>query len=230
MATKERFVEYLKTKGIGQTSFEESSGLSRGAISQKSGFSANSIEKIAIACPDLNIDWLITGNGSMLKSEQISSIQQRLEHFIEEEKIDLRDFCKIIELPKSQFHNLNGQISEFRLKKIIENYPQLNIEWLMAGNGKMLKPLSTAQSEEQNQYNTIETDPLIAREPQAYYKSNKIIDSNTNESQVEKGEDNEMIQLLIRTLKTYQKREDELVTKIEQLQAEIEKLKVERKK
>ena len=69
MTTKERFIEYLKIKGIGQTSFEESAGLSRGAISQKSGFSANSIEKIAIACPDLNLDWLITGNGEMLKSE-----------------------------------------------------------------------------------------------------------------------------------------------------------------
>jgi len=69
MTTKERFIEYLKIKGIGQTSFEESAGLSRGAISQKSGFSANSIEKIAIACPDLNLDWLITGSGEMLKSE-----------------------------------------------------------------------------------------------------------------------------------------------------------------
>lgn len=69
MTTKERFIEYLKMKGIGQTSFEESSGLSRGSISQKSGFSANSIEKIAIACPDLNLDWLITGKGEMLKTE-----------------------------------------------------------------------------------------------------------------------------------------------------------------
>lgn len=69
MTTKKRFIEYLRIKGIGQTSFEESSGLSRGSISQKSGFSANSIEKIAIACPDLSLDWLITGKGSMLKPE-----------------------------------------------------------------------------------------------------------------------------------------------------------------
>ncbi|WP_099146674.1 helix-turn-helix transcriptional regulator [Bacteroides sp. KFT8] len=74
MTTKERFIEYLKIKGIGQTSFEESSGLSRGAISQKSGFSANSIEKIAIACPDLNLDWLITGNGEILKSSHTNII------------------------------------------------------------------------------------------------------------------------------------------------------------
>ena len=65
MSTKERFVEYLKNKGIGQTAFEESAGLSRGAIAKKTGFSADSIEKIASACPDLNINWLITGIGNM---------------------------------------------------------------------------------------------------------------------------------------------------------------------
>lgn len=69
MGIKERFIKYLKAKSVGQTAFEESSGLSRGAISQKSGFSANSIGKIAFACPDLDLDWLITGKGSMLKSE-----------------------------------------------------------------------------------------------------------------------------------------------------------------
>ena len=68
MSTKERFVEYLKIKGIGQTAFEESAGLSRGAIAKKTGFSADSIEKIASACPDLDINWLVTGEGEMMKS------------------------------------------------------------------------------------------------------------------------------------------------------------------
>lgn len=68
MSTKERFVEYLKVKGVGQTAFEEQAGLSRGAIAKKTGFSADSIEKIASACPDLNINWLITGTGSMINN------------------------------------------------------------------------------------------------------------------------------------------------------------------
>lgn len=76
MTTKERFIEYLRIKGVGQTSFEESSGLSRGSISQKSGFSASSIEKIAIACPDLNLDWLITGKGEMLKTNTSTVISE----------------------------------------------------------------------------------------------------------------------------------------------------------
>ncbi len=68
MTTKERFVEYLKFKGMGQTAFEESAGLSRGSIAKKTGFNADSIEKIAIACPDLNINWLVTGLGEMLNT------------------------------------------------------------------------------------------------------------------------------------------------------------------
>lgn len=74
MTTKDRFVKYLKFKGLGQTAFEESAGLSRGSIAQKTGFNANSIEKIAIACPDLNLDWLITGKGDMLKQPLPSSL------------------------------------------------------------------------------------------------------------------------------------------------------------
>ena len=51
MTTKERFVEYLKFKGMGQTAFEESAGLSRGAIAKKTGFNADSIEKNCYCLP-----------------------------------------------------------------------------------------------------------------------------------------------------------------------------------
>lgn len=68
MTSKERFIIYLKEKGIGQTAFEESSGLSRGQLAQKTGFSASTLEKIAVACRDLNVEWLLTGEGEMLKS------------------------------------------------------------------------------------------------------------------------------------------------------------------
>ncbi|MBP1613946.1 MAG: hypothetical protein H6Q13_1394 [Bacteroidetes bacterium] len=71
MGTKERFVEYLKSKGVGQTAFEESAGLSRGAIAKKTGFSADSLEKIATTCPDLNINWLVTGTGRMINEDTL---------------------------------------------------------------------------------------------------------------------------------------------------------------
>lgn len=73
---KKRFVEYLKLKGMGQTAFEESAGLSRGSIAKKSGFSADFLEKIATTCSDLDINWLLTGQGEMLKDAQLQVLHQ----------------------------------------------------------------------------------------------------------------------------------------------------------
>lgn len=74
MDAKERVILYLKNKGIGQTVFESNTGLSRGVLAQKSGLNATSLEKILLACDDLNPEWLITGKGEMLKSNNTSSL------------------------------------------------------------------------------------------------------------------------------------------------------------
>lgn len=74
MDAKERVILYLKNKGIGQTAFESNTGLSRGVLAQKSGLNATSLEKILLACDDLNPEWLITGKGEMLKSNKTSSL------------------------------------------------------------------------------------------------------------------------------------------------------------
>ncbi|OAV73273.1 hypothetical protein Barb6_00397 [Bacteroidales bacterium Barb6] len=64
METKKRLVEYLKTKGIGQTDFEEKSGLSRGQIAKKQGLTSPSLGKISNYFPELNMNWLLTGTGN----------------------------------------------------------------------------------------------------------------------------------------------------------------------
>lgn len=74
MNTKERFINYLKEKGIGQTAFEAKAGLSRGSLAQKTGLTVSSLEKIAASCADLNLEWLITGQGEMLKSNKPSAV------------------------------------------------------------------------------------------------------------------------------------------------------------
>jgi hypothetical protein len=65
---KERLIEFLAYLGIGQTKFEEFVGLSRGLINNiKGGISSNTINKISEKYPELNTDWLLTGEGEMLK-------------------------------------------------------------------------------------------------------------------------------------------------------------------
>lgn len=101
--------------------------------------SYSALQKIAQNCVGINIEWLITGKGSMLKSEQIESMKDRLAHFLEEEKIEIPDFCESIGMPQAYYLSMKGSIPESKLKNIIEKYPQLSIEWLMTGEGSMIK-------------------------------------------------------------------------------------------
>lgn len=66
---KDRLTKFLEYKGYGQLKFENTAGLGRGFVN-KVGFNINakSLEKIAKAYPELNIDWLRSGHGSMLNN------------------------------------------------------------------------------------------------------------------------------------------------------------------
>ena len=70
--TKTRLLDFIKSKGIGQGAFEKSVGLSNGYINNlKSSPSSASLQKILCKYPELNENWLLTGNGQMLKNTDI---------------------------------------------------------------------------------------------------------------------------------------------------------------
>lgn len=67
---KQRLVNYLKFKGIGQNKFESMAGISNGYISNlKSAPGAVILTKILNTAEDLNKEWLLTGEGDMLSFE-----------------------------------------------------------------------------------------------------------------------------------------------------------------
>ena len=66
---KQRLVEYLQYKGIGQNKFESMAGISKAYIyNLKKEPSRAILLKILSAAPDLNKTWLLTGEGDMIKS------------------------------------------------------------------------------------------------------------------------------------------------------------------
>jgi transcriptional regulator with XRE-family HTH domain len=68
---KERLCEFLEYLGMGQTKFEEKVGLSRGFVNTlKNNLTIKTLDKIEAAYPELNINWLKTGEGEMLKNSQ----------------------------------------------------------------------------------------------------------------------------------------------------------------
>lgn len=71
MSTKERIVKYIKFHSMKQGEFCERIGVAKTYIASiRSSISPGKLAKIATEFPDLNIEWLLTGEGDMLKEER----------------------------------------------------------------------------------------------------------------------------------------------------------------
>lgn len=71
MVAIERFIEYLDAKGLRITPIEKQLGFSNGYLgkmrNRKASVGSEVLEKIVCMFPDMNVEWLITGKGEMLK-------------------------------------------------------------------------------------------------------------------------------------------------------------------
>lgn len=68
-SVKERLVEFIKYKRISQRKFQETAMISNGFVSNiKKSIASDTIMKISKAYPELNIDWLLEGEGEMIKN------------------------------------------------------------------------------------------------------------------------------------------------------------------
>ncbi|MDR1595203.1 MAG: helix-turn-helix domain-containing protein [Prevotellaceae bacterium] len=69
MNAKERLRKYVEYKGLGRNRFEKLVGISAGYISTESpSVGSEIIERIVRIYHDLNIEWLVTGQGKMIKT------------------------------------------------------------------------------------------------------------------------------------------------------------------
>ena len=72
---KERLTEYLKAKRISKSEFGKVIGVSNAYVSAiRKTISTEKIQSIASSYPDLNIEWLLTGEGEMLKTQSTNSV------------------------------------------------------------------------------------------------------------------------------------------------------------
>lgn len=70
-SVKSRLKEFARFKGMPIYKFESLCGMSQGYVSNiRQSISPNFIQKIISVFPDLNVSWLITGNGEMLLSDE----------------------------------------------------------------------------------------------------------------------------------------------------------------
>lgn len=68
MDIKDRFARFIEYKKLSKRKFQESIGVSNSYIQNiASGIGAEVLSRISKTYPDLNTDWLLTGEGDMLK-------------------------------------------------------------------------------------------------------------------------------------------------------------------
>lgn len=72
---KERTLEFIKYKGITMKTFETKCDLSSGYVtSMRKGFGSDKLNNVLTAFPELNRDWLLYGEGDMLRSSSSSLV------------------------------------------------------------------------------------------------------------------------------------------------------------
>lgn len=64
---------YLSRKGVTPYEFYKESGMTRGVLEQNNGLSESNLAKFLAYAPDVNIEWLLTGKGEMVKPEEVPS-------------------------------------------------------------------------------------------------------------------------------------------------------------
>jgi chromosome segregation ATPase len=78
MTVRERLIEYLRYKKIGQKAFAQSLGLSWGYVNAiRKSIPPDTLEKITAKYTDLNKSWLLLGEGKMLKERELSEMVEQ---------------------------------------------------------------------------------------------------------------------------------------------------------
>lgn len=98
--TKDRLKLFVKSIGLGRNKFEDQVGIANGYLSSKSSsVTSDALEKIKEKYPDLNVDWLITGEGDMIidNSEEDVVVKDQFTNEYSNEKKYYEDRIKDLE-------------------------------------------------------------------------------------------------------------------------------------
>jgi len=69
---KQKILQYLDFKGVSKYKFYQETGITNGILSQSNGISEENLLRFLSVYKDISAEWLLTGNGSMLKTPTAS--------------------------------------------------------------------------------------------------------------------------------------------------------------
>lgn len=117
-----------------------------------------------------------------------NTVKERLEFFLKSKKISKTDFGKAVGVSNSFVSSMRKSLGPDKIQSIAQTYPDLNIEWLLTGEGKMLKTQST---------NSVITGDVSGNGNQFVAGNNNVLsDKEVTYTTEPKAEDAEIIETL----------------------------------
>lgn len=139
---KERLSQYLEFVGDSKSEFGRKIGVSNAYISSmRKSIDPDKIQSIAFNYPNLNIEWLLTGNGDMIKgpsnteklADRISEVLGNLEY---ETIPNAASFFGVTYMELELFTNqLFFPSTPFDFVRFLKEFPEFKLQWILTGEG-----------------------------------------------------------------------------------------------
>jgi len=95
------------------------------------------------------------------------SVKERIKEYINYKDISIRKFCLNIGVTAGYVYNISKSIPPEKIDRISKCYPDLNITWLMTGEGEMIKEESTLNYISANDMVEVPTEAWLIIKQQA---------------------------------------------------------------
>ena len=94
MNEKARIKQFLDYKGISKNKFYVQTGLSVGFLDSGNSLVVDKLKKIINTYPDLNLEWIVTGEGSMIKPQQTTASSAAFLEIIKEKDARIEKYIR----------------------------------------------------------------------------------------------------------------------------------------
>lgn len=78
------------------------------------------------------------------------SVKERIKAFINFKQISMREFCRQVGVSNSYVSSMRSSIQPDKLLRIAHVFPELNSDWLMTGEGDMIRKTHELQPTERD--------------------------------------------------------------------------------
>lgn len=110
MGITNRIKQFIDYQGISMRMFCESIGMANGAFAKVKSIGSETLLKIYSAYPNISLEWLITGEGTMFKTKQNVASNAALLEIIKEKDARIEQFIRENERLSIELNQLKKSI------------------------------------------------------------------------------------------------------------------------